>query len=106
VGENDHADNVVVWHVDEAMTGSNTSDKAHYHLALVDAGGNALLNGRGDANNPFPGNLKRRDFTSATIPNSKSYAGQDTFVSVTNISDPGRGMKMHISVSQGRASKL
>ena len=64
----------------------------------MNADGAAKLNGDGDATNPFPGTLNKREFTATTVPNSKSYAGQDTFVSVRNISDAGRTMKMRISV--------
>lgn len=87
------------------MTGSNSSENTHFHVALVDASGNALLRKDGDDSNPFPGSLHKREFSTATVPNSKSYSGQDTLVAVRDISDAGRAMKMHISVSQSSATK-
>ena len=77
----------------------------------MNADGAAKLNGVGDATNPFPGTLNKREFTATTLPNSKSYTGQDTFVTVRNISNAGRAMKMQISVkpqtnNSGRTSKL
>ena len=77
----------------------------------MNADGAAKLRGDGDDTNPFPGTLDKRDFTATTLPNSKSYAGQDTFVSVRKISDAGRTMKMEIAVKPqtaifGRSSKL
>ena len=77
----------------------------------MNADGATKLNWDGDATNPFPGELGKREFTATTSPNSKSYAGQDTFISVRNISDAGRTMKMDIMVKpqtndSGRLSKL
>ena len=77
----------------------------------MNADGAAKLSGDGDDTNPFPGTLDNRDFTATTLPNSKSYAGQDTFVSVRKISDASRTMKMEIAVkprtdNSGRTSKL
>ena len=37
---------------------------------------------KGDGGNPFPGTLKKTAFGSRQ---SNTYAGQDTFISVTNI---------------------
>lgn len=87
------------------MTGSNDSRNSHFHLKLVDANGLDLLVNDWDGS-PFPGTAMKRDFTPLTTPNSKSFAGLDTFVSVSNISDAGRAMKMRVSVSQGRTSRL
>ena len=87
----------VVWHIDESV--SNNSDKLpHYKVALMNADGAAKLNGDGDDTNPFPGKLDKREFTVSSHPNSRSYAGQDTFVSVRNISIAGRTMRMNIAV--------
>ena len=53
----------------------------------------------GDDSNPFPGRLGKREFSAITSPNSKSFGGQNTFVSVRNITDAGRTMKMDIAVN-------
>jgi hypothetical protein len=64
----------------------------------MNASGAAKLQGDGDDTNPFPGQLGKREFLGATMPSSKSYSGQDTFVAVRDISDPGRAMKMNVAV--------
>jgi immune inhibitor A len=91
-------------------SGSNDSkNNPHYRVALMNANGQATLGGpgdRGDASNVFPGTANKREFSVATNPTSRSYAGQDTFVAVKNISGPGRTMRMDISVSQVKLSKL
>lgn len=45
-----------------------------------------------------------KSFTSTSNPKSLSYAGQDTFVSVTNISEPGQNMTMDLTVQPNRVS--
>jgi immune inhibitor A len=99
-----------VWHIDEAVQ-NNSDSLPHYKVALMNADGASRLNGDGDDTNPFPGRLGKRNFTGSTFPNSRSYAGQDTFVAVRNISDAGRAMKMDIAVkpqtnNPGQTSKL
>lgn len=90
---------LIVWHVDDNVEGSNDDNQPHYRVALMSADGQAKMKTRGDENNPFPGKLGKREFTGTSTPNSHSYAGQDTFVSVKNISDAGRAMKVSIAVS-------
>jgi immune inhibitor A len=99
-----------VWHIDELVENNNDT-LPHYKVALMNADGAAKLKADGDDTNPFPGKLRKREFTATTSPNSKSYAGQDTFVSVRNISDAGRTMRMNIAVkpqtnNPDRTSKL
>ena len=68
-------------------------------MALKSANGDdKIISGIGDASNPFPGTLGKRDFTPVTTPNSNSYAGQESWVYVRDISDAGPTMKMGIAV--------
>jgi immune inhibitor A len=54
--------------------------------------------GRGDPGDPFPGSAENRSFTFTSNPSSRSYAGQDSEVSITNISAPAPIMTMDIAV--------
>jgi immune inhibitor A len=77
----------------------------------MNADSTAKLEINGDDMNSFPSKLRKREFTATTSPNSKSYAGQDTFVLVRNISGAGRTMRTNIMMkpqtnNPGRTSKL
>ena len=54
--------------------------------------------GRGDAGDPFPGSSNNTAFTFTSNPSSKSYAGGDTTVEITNISNSATTMTMDITV--------
>ena len=75
----------------------NNDTKSHYHVKLMNADGGLI--GDGNSANPFPGTEGKREFTANTLPNSKSFAGSDTFVSVRGISDAGRTMRCDIAVT-------
>jgi immune inhibitor A len=80
----------LVWHIDETIT--HNRDEAHYRVALMQADGKRDLENdanRGDGGDCFPGSANNSAFTGTTTPNSKSYAGVDTCVSLTGISAAG-----------------
>lgn len=90
---------LLVWHIDDA-TGSNTNE-AHYKVALMQADGKRdmeLNHNRGDAGDSYPGSTNNRAFSDSSTPNSKSYAGSNTCVKVSNISDPAAIMHADLSV--------
>jgi immune inhibitor A len=92
-------DGLLIWHVDEAIS-SNTNEN-HPKVALMQADGNRDLergNNRGDAGDPFPGSANRTAFSSASTPSSKSYAGVNTCVALTNIGPSGPTMSTNLSV--------
>jgi immune inhibitor A len=96
------ADGALLWHIDDA-TETNTNEN-HYKIAIVQADGLRELEGRvnsGNAGDAFPGSSGNRVFDAGSTPSSKSYAGADTHVSITAISDPGPQMTAEISVSDG-----
>jgi immune inhibitor A len=66
----------------------------------VDASGATEITAWGSPDTPFPGGKKITSFTSTTNPNSKSYAGTDTFVSVTGIPSESQTMPMQVGVSK------
>jgi len=94
------SDGLLIFHVDESISGN--SNEAHPQVALEQADGlNQLGTGvnRGDAGDPFPGSSGNRTFNASSNPNSKSYGGVDTCVSVTNISASGPSMTARLAVS-------
>jgi len=54
---------------------------------------------RGDDGDPYPGSSGNRTFDADSTPSSKSYAGLDTCVAVSSISDSGPTMTAHLQVS-------
>ena len=92
-------DGLLVYHVDETIDGND--DENHPFVKLLEADGrNHLHDGanRGDAGDPYPGSSKNVALTSASNPSSKSYGGQETFVTITNIGASGANMKATITV--------
>lgn len=90
---------LLIWHIDESI-GGNTNE-LHYKVALVQ--GDNLKNlehntNRGDAGDPYPGTSNNTSFTDTATPNSKSYAGIKTCVSVTGISPAGPVMTANVTV--------
>jgi len=97
-------DGLLIWHIDEAQSGN--TDENHYKVALMQADGQRdmeLDNNRGDAGDPYPGNAGNTSFNATSTPNSKSYAGQDTCVSVVGISASGATMTATAAVRCGKS---
>ena len=55
---------------------------------------------RGDGGDPFPGTSGNTSFTNSSTPSSQSYAGSNTYVSVTGIPASAASMTVHVTVSQ------
>jgi immune inhibitor A len=90
---------LLVWHVDDRVD-SNSNEK-HPLVKLVQADGLDELAKKidfGDAGDPFPGTVKKTTFNVTSTPNSKSYSGRDTFVSITNIPASAWEMRFNITV--------
>jgi immune inhibitor A len=97
-------DGLLVWHIDENQPGN--TDENHYKVGLVQADNKKdleLAHNRGDAGDPYPGTSNNTSFTSASTPNSKSFAGADTCVSVSAISASGPTMSANVSVTCGKS---
>jgi immune inhibitor A len=93
-------DGLLIWHIDESQSGN--TDENHYKVGLMQADGNRDLEqkrNRGDAGDPYPGTSGNTSFTVNSNPNSKSYTGQDTCVSISNISPSAPTMTATVSVS-------
>lgn len=90
---------LLIWHIDDAIAGN--TNEAHYKVALMQADGRKDLEGnanRGDDGDSYPGSTGNSSFTAASTPDSRSYAGSDTCVSVTSVSATGASMTAHLGV--------
>jgi immune inhibitor A len=90
---------LLVWHIDDAQPGN--TDENHYKVGLLQADGDRdleLNHNRGDAGDPYPGSTNNRSLTATTTPSTGTYTGQDTCVSITNISAAGPTMTATVSV--------
>jgi immune inhibitor A len=99
------AGGLLVWHVDEQQP--SNSDETHYMVGLVQADGNRDLEldrNRGDAGDPYPGSGNNRTFNGGSTPSSRSYAGQETNVALSDISPAGPTMTATVAVSPHAAS--
>lgn len=93
---------LLVWHIDDRVF-SNT-DENHPWIKLLQADGFDQLKqnfGRGDDGDAYPGFTDNRKFDAVSNPNSKSYEGTDTYVSVTNIPLSNPSMTFDITVRKG-----
>jgi immune inhibitor A len=90
---------LLIWHIDESVAGN--TNETHYKVALIQADNKKDLEGghnRGDADDPYPGSAHNAAFSNSSSPNSKSYSGQNTCVSVTSISAPAAVMTANVTV--------
>jgi immune inhibitor A len=93
-------DGLLVWHIDENQPGN--TDENHYLVGLVQSDGNRELEldvNRGDVGDPYPGSTGNTSFTGSSTPNSNSYTGQPSSVSITQVSASGDPMTADASVS-------
>jgi immune inhibitor A len=92
---------LLIWHIDDSVW-SNT-DENHPKVKLMQADGLEQLKfnlGRGDAGDVYPGDTNNPTFDSQSRPDSKSYSGANTYVSVTKIPLPAVTMTFEITVRQ------
>ncbi|HET9963071.1 MAG TPA: M6 family metalloprotease domain-containing protein [Nitrospiraceae bacterium] len=97
-------DGLLIWHIDENQPGN--TDENHYKVGLVQADGKRDLeldHNRGDSGDPYPGSSNNSSLTDSTTPNSKSYAGANTCVSISNISASAATMTATVRVSCGKS---
>lgn len=93
---------LLIWHIDDRV-GSN-ADENHPWVKLMQADGLDQLKqnfARGDDGDSYPGHTDNRKFSALSNPNSKSYGGEDTFVSVTDIPLSSSTMTFDITVKEG-----
>ena len=93
------AGGLLIWHIDDSV--STNTNESHYKVALMQADARRDLeldHNRGDGGDPFPGSSGNTAFHNTSTPNSKSYSGVDTYVSVTAISTAGPVMTANVGV--------
>ncbi|MDK9700468.1 MAG: M6 family metalloprotease domain-containing protein [bacterium] len=101
---------LLIYHIDRS-TNSNRNEwypgnttNGHFRVALEQADGRWDLehgNNGGDTGDPFPGSSVNRNFTTSTIPNSRSYTNSTTQVAVMGISNSGLTMTADLQVNGG-----
>jgi immune inhibitor A len=104
---------LLIWHIDETQAGplnSNNDNEwypgftsnGNYLVALEQADGLYEMDkkiSKGNAGDPFPGSGSITNFAPSTVPSSNSYDGDNTYVSVSNISTSGSVMFADFQIS-------
>lgn len=93
-------DGLLIWHVDENQP--DNSDESQYMVGLVQADdlrGLESSANRGDAGDSYPGSTGNTSFSPTSAPNSHSYAGVPTGISITGISASAPTMTATVAVS-------
>jgi M6 family metalloprotease-like protein len=94
---------LLIYHVDNSRWGN--VDVNHYQVALQQADGLNQLAwdyNDGDAADPWPGTTNKRSFDDLSSPNSRSYSGATTEVSVWSISDNDSLMTANLDIQWSR----
>jgi hypothetical protein len=88
-----------------SVTNTVQNTASHKGLDLEEADGGNLdsPSGRADGGDPFPGSSNAHSFTSLTSPNSNSYNGQSSGVSLTNIAEAGGVVTLDVTIGAGGA---
>ncbi len=102
-GFDDHlpAGGLLIWHIDDGQQGN--TDETHYQVGLVQADGLKQLEknvNRGDGGDIYPGTSANRTFNATSNPNSRNYAGANTWVSVVSISPAAETMTATVAVTK------
>jgi immune inhibitor A len=90
---------LLIWHIDESI--DTNSDESHPKVLLVQADDKQDLeqgNNRGDTGDPYPGSSSNTTFNAFSSPDSNSYSGLDTCVSVTEVTISGSQITAHLAV--------
>jgi immune inhibitor A len=102
-------DGLLIYHVDESVSGNNQpwfpghTNSGHYEVALEQSDGRFDLEqntNAGDISDPYP-EFGSPSFTNRTTPNSQSYAGELTRVTVRNISTSADTMRADLAIRAG-----
>ncbi len=98
---------LLIYHIDTLVPNNNNqwypgyTDSGHYRVAVEQADGLWQLEqnlSAGDAGDPYPGSTDNRYFNDTSVPDSKDYNFNATYVAVENISDSGDTMTADIKV--------
>jgi immune inhibitor A len=92
-------DGLLIWHIDE--TTADNDNENHYKVALIQADNRRDLEqgiNRGDDGDTYPGKTHRTAFKATSAPNSKSYGGLDSHVTIDNIPASDATMSLTLRV--------
>ena len=96
IGGNDNTSGIAIWHIDENQSGN--TDYTHKLVDLEEAADVGLdlgsHNGK-QTNLFFSGN--KTEFSNSTNPNSKTYSGTSSGITINNISAAGDSMTFDVS---------
>jgi immune inhibitor A len=90
---------LLVYHIDDSVDGNDNEN--HPQVKLLEADNQAQLHNalnRGDDGDPYPGRSANKTLDKASSPHSKSYAGLDTCVAITNIRKVSGSIKATVQV--------
>ena len=96
LGGNDNTSGIAIWHIDENQ--SANSDETHRLVDLEEAAEAGLDKGTHSgkqANLFYIGN--KTEFSNSTDPNSKTYAGSSSGITIDNISAGGDSMTFKVT---------
>ncbi|MFC1483776.1 M6 family metalloprotease domain-containing protein [Candidatus Neomarinimicrobiota bacterium] len=104
---------LLIYHIDEALQGAayandnewhpDSVDNGHYLVALEQADGLWNLErdeNSGDTGDPYPGSTANNGFNYSSTPNSQTYAGDNTEISIINITPSSDFMIADFMVDQ------
>ncbi|MCK5116208.1 MAG: M6 family metalloprotease domain-containing protein [Candidatus Aegiribacteria sp.] len=102
---------VLIWHVDDNVSSNDNqwypghTSFGHYHVALEQADGLWELEQEqsyGDQEDPFPGPSSQNAdaFNYWTVPDSRDYSFEDTYVEVSSIPESADTVNVYFSVDQ------
>ena len=96
IGGNDNTSGIAIWHIDENQSGN--SDYTHKLVDLEEAADAGLDLGAHNGKQTslfFSGN--KTEFSNSTNPNSKTYSGTSSGITINNISAAGDSMTFDVS---------
>ena len=96
IGGNDNTSGIAIWHIDENQSGN--SDYTHKLVDLEEAADAGLDLGSHNGKQTslfFSGN--KTEFSNSTNPNSKTYSGTSSGITINNISAAGDSMTFDVS---------
>ena len=98
IGGNDNTSGIAIWHIDENQWNSGNSDYTHKLVDLEEAADAGLDLGSHNGKQTslfFSGN--KTEFSNSSNPNSKTYSGTSSGITIDNISAAGDSMTFDVS---------
>jgi len=106
---------IVLWHIDDSVNSNDFqwypgyTSSGHYHVAIEQADGLWEIEQSidyGDAGDPFPGNSRSDTFNDHSLPDSRDYAFEPTFVTVGAIPASADTVTVHIPSAKPASAEV